>query len=146
MSTAPAKQVQSVEGLSRALNVDGASISRARPIHRRIVEVIDCGIALGAVAPGYRLSPGRELASALRVSHATIVAAYRGRNGLSRPCFREALAYRFGGDAANTLVIAGAQQGLDAGGSRELRPCFTARPPEDFVKAARVGAAVERVV
>ena len=64
MATAPAKQVQSVNGL-------------LRPIHRRIVELIDRGIALGAVAPGYRLPPERELAPALRVSRATIVAAYR---------------------------------------------------------------------
>jgi DNA-binding transcriptional MocR family regulator len=200
------KHSQSVIGLLRALNVEASAVPRARPIYRRIVELIDRGIARGSLAPGFRLPPERDFAAALRVSRTTIVAAYRelesrglargyvGRgtfvsakrdgdtpfawrgkisatalqttdstlrdlmrhaadpgivslaagepaldvfpleafrvamdNVLSRhgttawghgpteglAPFRDALAHRFGGSAANMLVIAGAQQGLD---------------------------------
>jgi len=206
MATVLRKQSQSVIGLLRALNADAASVSRTRPIYRRIVELVERGISRGALSPGFRLPPERDLAAALSLSRATVVTAYReleakglvrgyvGRGtfvsatsdggapfawrgkisataiqttdstlrdlvrhaadptivslaagepaldlfptdafraaiddvlsahgtaawghapteGQSR--FRETLAHRFGGEAGNTMVIAGAQQGLD---------------------------------
>jgi DNA-binding transcriptional MocR family regulator len=203
---ARAKQNQSTIGLLQALDVDRAAISRVRPIYRRLVELIDRGITSGALTPGCRLPPERELAAALRISRTTVVAAYREleargllrgyvgrgtfvaaqsdggapfawrgkisaaalqttdstlrdlvrhaadptivslaagepaldlfpverfraavddvltRHGAAtwghaptegQPLFRDTLAQRFGGRPANTLVIAGAQQGLD---------------------------------
>jgi DNA-binding transcriptional MocR family regulator len=203
---ARAKQHQSAIGLLQALDVDRAAIPRARPFYRRLVELIDRGIARGTLTPGCRLPPERELAAVLRVSRTTVVAAYREleargllrgyvgrgtfvaaqsdggapfawrgkisasalqttdstlrdlvrhaadpnivslaagepaldlfpvekfraavddvltRHGAAtwghaptegQPLFRATLAQRFGGDPANTLVIAGAQQGLD---------------------------------
>lgn len=71
------KQRQSVIGLLRALNADPAHIPRTRPLYRRIVELIEGGISGGALAPGFRLPPERDLAAALTVSRATVVAAYR---------------------------------------------------------------------
>src|SRR4029077_5791446 len=206
MATTFRKQSQSVIGLLRALNTDAASVPRARPLYRRIVELIERGVIRGALAPGFRLPPERELARSLHVSRATVVSAYREleAKGLVRgyvgrgtfvsasidgsapfawrgkisataiqttdstlrdlvrhaadptivslaagePAldlvptaafraavdevltghgtaawghaptegqgrFRETLAHRFGGEAGNTMVIAGAQQGLD---------------------------------
>src|SRR5262245_66593283 len=46
-------------------------------MYRRIVELIDRGIARGSLAPGFRLPPERDFAAALAVSRTTIVAAYR---------------------------------------------------------------------
>ena len=69
--------VQPVNGLFRALGVDARSLPRARPFYRRLVAVIEGGIARGAVAAGCRLPPERDLARALGVSRATIVSAYR---------------------------------------------------------------------
>jgi DNA-binding transcriptional MocR family regulator len=77
MATTFRKQSQSVIGLLRALNTDAASVPRARPLYRRIVELIERGVIRGALAPGFRLPPERELASSLHVSRATIVSAYR---------------------------------------------------------------------
>lgn len=206
MPTRVSKQRQSVIGLLRTLNIDPAQIPRTRPFYRRIVELIERGVSGGALAPGVRLPPERDLALALDVSRATVVAAYREleSRGLARAYvgrgtfvsatsdgsapfawrgkistaaiqmtdstlrdlvrhaadpdivslaagepaldlfptdafrvalddaltrhgtaawghaptegqhgFREVLARRFGGEAANTLVISGAQQGLD---------------------------------
>ena len=64
-------------GLLRALNVDASAVPRTRPIYRRIVEMIERGVVRGALVPGCRLPPERDLASALSVSRATVVAAYR---------------------------------------------------------------------
>jgi DNA-binding transcriptional MocR family regulator len=201
-----AKQSQSVIGLFRALGFDIAALARVRPFYQRIVEAVERGIASGALAPGFRLPPERDLAVALTVSRATVVAAYREletrglvrgyvgrgtfvsattdgsapfawrgkisatalettdstmRDLLGRAAdpsivslaagepalnlfptdafrqavdevlssegaltwghaptegqrrFREAIAARFGGDPANTIIITGAQQGLD---------------------------------
>ena len=77
MATTFRKQRQSVIGLFRALNSDAAAVPRTRPLYRRIVELIERGVVRGALMPGFRLPPERELASALRVSRATIVSAYR---------------------------------------------------------------------
>jgi DNA-binding transcriptional MocR family regulator len=77
VATVSRKQSQSVIGLLRALNVEASAVPRSRPLYRRIVELIDRGIGRGAVAPGFRLPPERDLAVALRVSRTTIVAAYR---------------------------------------------------------------------
>src|SRR5436190_6038421 len=71
------KQSQSVIGLLRALNVDAATVPRSRPLYRRIVELIERGVVRGALTPGFRLPPERDLAGALTVSRATVVAAYR---------------------------------------------------------------------
>src|SRR5690349_7976239 len=77
MATHLVKQSQSTNGLFRAIGLDPARLSRVRPVYRRIVEVIARGIVAGALAPGHRLPPERDLAAALHVSRATIVAAYR---------------------------------------------------------------------
>src|SRR5216684_1337139 len=77
MATHSRKQNQSVIGLLRALNLDAAAIPRTRPLYRRIVELIERGVVRGALTPGFRLPPERDLAGALGVSRATVVAAYR---------------------------------------------------------------------
>ena len=77
MATTFRKQHQSVIGLLRALGVDASSIPRTRPLYRRIVELIERGVVRGALIPGFRLPPERELARALHVSRATVVSAYR---------------------------------------------------------------------
>jgi DNA-binding transcriptional MocR family regulator len=77
MATASRKQSQSVIGLFRALNVDASDVPRTRPIYRRIVDVIERGMIRGALPAGFRLPPERDLARALVVSRATVVAAYR---------------------------------------------------------------------
>src|SRR5262245_54934994 len=69
------KQDQSAIGLLRALTA--ASGSRTRPYYRRLVDLVERGVARGDVASGARLPPERDLARALRVSRATVVAAYR---------------------------------------------------------------------
>jgi DNA-binding transcriptional MocR family regulator len=68
---------QSTIGLFRALGADPTSLPRTRPLYRRLVEIVEGGIARGDVPPGYRLPPERDLAKALRVSRATVVSAYR---------------------------------------------------------------------
>jgi DNA-binding transcriptional MocR family regulator len=69
--------VQSVNGLFHVLGVDAGALPRTRPFYRHLVDLIERGIGRGAVPAGYRLPPERELASALRVSRATVVSAYR---------------------------------------------------------------------
>jgi len=71
------KQSQSAIGLFSALGVDPSAVPRARPLYRRLVEIVERGVARGALHAGFRLPPERDLAAALRVSRATIVAAYR---------------------------------------------------------------------
>ncbi len=71
------KASQSVIGLFKALKTERRSLPRTRPLYRRIVEALEGGIARGDLAPRFRLPPERELASALRVSRATVVSAYR---------------------------------------------------------------------
>jgi DNA-binding transcriptional MocR family regulator len=68
---------QSVNGLFRALGVDARTLPRERPLYRRIVTVLERGIAAGAVPAGQRLPPERDLAAGLKVSRATVVSAYR---------------------------------------------------------------------
>jgi len=68
---------QSVNGLFRALGVEPKSVPRARPLYRRIVTLLESGIARGAVPAGLRLPPERHLAAALKISRATEVSAYR---------------------------------------------------------------------
>jgi 2-aminoadipate transaminase len=68
---------QSVNGLFRALGVDARSLPRTRPLYRRIVTLLETGIAGGAVPAGHRLPPERDLAAALKISRATVVSAYR---------------------------------------------------------------------
>jgi DNA-binding transcriptional MocR family regulator len=71
------KQNQSVIGLFRAIRVDPAAVPRNRPFYRRLVELLERGVSRGDLAAGLRLPPERDLAGALAVSRATIVAAYR---------------------------------------------------------------------
>ena len=75
--TAPRQSGQSAIGLFHALGLDPKSLPRTRPLYRRLVEIVEGGIARGDVPAGYRLPPERDLAKALRVSRATVVSAYR---------------------------------------------------------------------
>jgi len=68
---------QSVNGLVRALKADLRTRPRAQPLYRTLVALLEGGIARGDVAPGVRLPPERDLATALGVSRATVVSAYR---------------------------------------------------------------------
>jgi DNA-binding transcriptional MocR family regulator len=73
----PLQTVQSTIGLFRVLGADPKTLPRTRPLYRRLVELVEGGIARGDVPAGYRLPPERDLAKALRVSRATVVSAYR---------------------------------------------------------------------
>jgi DNA-binding transcriptional MocR family regulator len=75
--TAAAETSQSANGLFHALGVDARSLPRTRPLFRRIVTLVEEGIARGRVPAGFRLPPERELAAVLAVSRATVVHAYR---------------------------------------------------------------------
>src|SRR4051795_4612166 len=68
---------QSVNGLFRTLGVAPASIPRTRPVYRQIAGLLADAIGRGALPAGHRLPPERDLATALLVSRATIVTAYR---------------------------------------------------------------------
>ena len=68
---------QSVNGLFRALGVDAKALPRTRPLYRRIVTLLEGGIARGAVPAGQQLPPERDLAAAMKISRATVVSAYR---------------------------------------------------------------------
>jgi DNA-binding transcriptional MocR family regulator len=68
---------QSVNGLFRALGVDAKALPRTRPLYRRIVTLLEGGIARGAVSAGQQLPPERDLAAAMKISRATVVSAYR---------------------------------------------------------------------
>jgi 2-aminoadipate transaminase len=72
-----AKQNQSVIGLFRAVKVEPDAMPRQRPFYRRLVELIERGIARHELSAGFQLPPERDMARSLRVSRATIVAAYR---------------------------------------------------------------------
>ena len=74
---AASKSDQSVNGLFRALGVDARSVPRTRPLYRRLVTLLEGGIARGAVPAGFQLPPERDLAAALTISRATVVSAYR---------------------------------------------------------------------
>src|SRR3954467_4856127 len=68
---------QSVNGLFRTLGVAPASMPRTRPVYRQIVGLLADAIGRGTLAAGHRLPPERDLATALIVSRATVVTAYR---------------------------------------------------------------------
>ncbi len=74
---AATKSDQSVNGLFRALGVDARSVPRTRPFYRRLVTLLEGGIARGVLPAGFQLPPERDLAAALTISRATIVSAYR---------------------------------------------------------------------
>lgn len=76
-SVAAVQQNQSVNGLFRALKVDPAGVPRARPFYRRLVDLVERGVARNELAAGFQLPPERDLARTLKVSRATVVAAYR---------------------------------------------------------------------
>jgi DNA-binding transcriptional MocR family regulator len=63
--------------LFRALGIDAKSLPRTRPLYRRLVTLLESGIARGAVPAGLQLPPERDLAAALSISRATVVSAYR---------------------------------------------------------------------
>jgi DNA-binding transcriptional MocR family regulator len=71
------KADQSVNGLFRALGADPPALPRSRPFYRKLVSLVEAGIARGDVPAGFQLPPERELAAALDVSRATVVSAYR---------------------------------------------------------------------
>ncbi len=48
---------QSVNGLFRALGVDAKTLPRGRPLYRRIVTLLERGIAAGAVPPASSCRP-----------------------------------------------------------------------------------------
>src|SRR5438045_7719196 len=75
--TAVAQAGQSANGLFHALGVDARSLPRTRPLYRRIVTLVEDGIARGRMPAGFQLPPERDLAAALAVSRATVVNAYR---------------------------------------------------------------------
>jgi DNA-binding transcriptional MocR family regulator len=75
--TAARQSDQSVNGLFRVLKTDPRALPRTRPLYRRLVTLIEGGIARGDLASGFQLPPERDLASALRISRATVVTAYR---------------------------------------------------------------------
>src|SRR3954451_14954934 len=68
---------QSVNGLFRALGVDAKSLPRTRPLYRRLVTLLEGGIARGDLRAGFQLPPERDLATSLKISRATVVSAYR---------------------------------------------------------------------
>jgi DNA-binding transcriptional MocR family regulator len=71
------QQNQSVNGLFRALKADPAAVPRTRPFYRRLVDLVERGVSRQELPAGFQLPPERDLARALRVSRATVVAAYR---------------------------------------------------------------------
>src|SRR5262247_891919 len=75
--TAQLQSSQSTIGLFRTLGADPKTLPRTRPLYRRLVEIIEGGIARGDVPAGCRLPPERDLAKGMRVSRATVVTAYR---------------------------------------------------------------------
>src|SRR3954463_3039723 len=68
---------QSVNGLFRTLGIAPASIPRTRPVYRQIAGLLADAIGRGTLPAGHRLPPERDLATALTVSRATVVTAYR---------------------------------------------------------------------
>jgi 2-aminoadipate transaminase len=76
-SAAAPQQNQSVIGLFRALKTDPAAIPRTRPFYRRLVDLVERAAARGELPAGLQMPPERDLARALKVSRATVVAAYR---------------------------------------------------------------------
>src|SRR5690349_16120427 len=75
VQTAPQPN-QSVLGMFRALRVDPHALPRRRPFYRRLVDLLERGIARSELPSGFQLPPERDLARALGVSRATVVAAY----------------------------------------------------------------------
>jgi DNA-binding transcriptional MocR family regulator len=74
----PAKKNQSSLGLLKAIGVaDSGSLPRGRPLYRRLVELVERGLAAGTITAGAQLPPERDLARALKVSRTTVVNAYR---------------------------------------------------------------------
>lgn len=71
------KKRQSMIGLLQEFGLDLSALSRARPIYRHLVELLERAMARGHLVAGQRLPPERDLASALDVSRTTVVSAYR---------------------------------------------------------------------
>src|SRR5213592_2877726 len=71
------KTGQSTNGLFRMLGADVRTLPRTRPLYRRLVALLEAGMARGDVPPGFQLPPERDLAAALAISRATVVSAYR---------------------------------------------------------------------
>src|SRR5947209_8288966 len=75
--TATRQSDQSAIGLFRAIGVDAKTLPRTRPLYRRLAALLEGAIVRDALAAGYQLPPERDLASALKISRATVVSAYR---------------------------------------------------------------------
>jgi len=74
----PPQKNQSTVGLLKAIGAaHPASLSRERPIYRRLVELVERSLAAGTLTAGAQLPPERDLARALKVSRTTVVNAYR---------------------------------------------------------------------
>jgi len=71
------KQNQSVIGLFRTLKMEPRAVPTTRPMYRRLVELIERGVSQRDLPAGFQLPPERDLAGAMHVSRATVVAAYR---------------------------------------------------------------------
>ena len=66
-----------MNGLFEALKADPRRVPRTRPLYRRLVTLIEGGIADGRLVPRFRMPPERDLAAAMRISRTTVVSAYR---------------------------------------------------------------------
>ena len=75
--TATRQSDQSAIGLFRAIGVDAKTLPRTRPLYRRLAALLEGAIVRDALAAGSQLPPERDLASALQISRATVVSAYR---------------------------------------------------------------------
>src|ERR1700730_2582838 len=72
------KKNQSALGLLKAIGVtDPRALPRTRPMYRRLVDLVERGLAAGTMAAGAQLPPERDLARVLKVSRTTVVNAYR---------------------------------------------------------------------
>src|SRR5689334_15872612 len=56
------QQHQSVIGLFRALKVEPSAVPRTRPFYRRLVDLVDRGVARHELPAGFQLPPERDLA------------------------------------------------------------------------------------
>ena len=61
----------------KLLGLSSIGIRSSRPIYRQIAQALERTMTKGGLASGARLPPERDLASALGVSRATVVQAYR---------------------------------------------------------------------
>ena len=61
----------------KAIGLSAPGPITSRPVYRHIAQAIERGVTNGGLPPGTKLPAERELARALKISRATVVAAYR---------------------------------------------------------------------